>query len=1168
MSSFGKTWWGEQWLKALNNIDYSNRLPRGKSYANKGAVNKVSITENKINARVKGTQKKPYTIIITIPKFNSINKDHFIKELSQNPVLISKLLNRELDPLLLDMAENRGLRVFPRQWTDLKMKCSCPDWAVPCKHIAAVIYKLCEEIDNDPFIVFDIHDLSLTKELSKYGVRISKSEQDVPKLKSFISEPIRAQEVIKQQNAYQKLNYTLLTPIHESLISLLSKNPPFYNESSDFKKIYNLNIKKSIDFINKLILGQLNMDKLFTKDINNIADINIRTEVKLQTNLNNETIYIIGENAFSFTQVIKPISQIQPEYITNYQPSVAAIHTTFHFACHLIANGAIAPQIVHLDNKKFCIRWLPALLSKEVRILCDKYEMILPSKIIELNNKNKTLSIKDQHINTLSIFISEIIHHIHKDLTLDQIHNLFFCGAKYEFKEAGEKSLCGGIQTWLQKYFISQSRYKPILIIEEGGNNTFLMQISVKDSQHKYSMPIALHKILTLKKHESIRYTVLQSLIQLSTLVPRLNTYINTGAKEKAILTYEEFLPFLFEMIPTIRLIDIDVMLPVALNDIIRPKLTMRLKKASLQQKGYISFDQIFAFDWKVALGDEFIDYNEFKKLLKKSEGLLYYRSSYIYVNKEDLRNLMTRLSGDNQLSSGKLLQTALSGEYEGAKVELTNDVKALIEELTQVDNINLPKRLKATLRPYQERGYSWLYRNAKIGMGSILADDMGLGKTLQVIALLLKYKEEKILHKHKAIVIVPTGLLLNWESELKKFAPSLKSFIYHGTTRTLPDLKTYDVLITSFGIARSDVKKFQNVSWHTLVIDEAQNIKNINTAQTKAVKNIPAKNYIALSGTPVENRLSELWSIMDYANRGFLGRINDFNNEFGIPIQEYNDIQKAEKLKQITSPFLMRRLKTDKKIIADLPDKIESDSFAKLTPEQASLYEGTLQKALKDIEEIKSDNNRAIFAKKSLVLQMILALKQICNHPALFLKNNDTDPLLSGKMQLLFDKLDSIAASNEKVLIFSQFAQMGKLLQSYISDRYNDEPLFYHGKNTIKERQIMIDKFQNNRAEKIFILSLKAAGTGLNLTSAQHVIHYDLWWNPAVENQATDRAYRIGQKNNVMVHRFITQNTFEERINEIIQQKKRLADMTISSGENWIGNLNNKELRQIFEIR
>jgi SNF2 family DNA or RNA helicase len=349
------------------------------------------------------------------------------------------------------------------------------------------------------------------------------------------------------------------------------------------------------------------------------------------------------------------------------------------------------------------------------------------------------------------------------------------------------------------------------------------------------------------------------------------------------------------------------------------------------------------------------------------------------------------------------------------------------------------------------------------------------------------------------------------------------------------------------------------------MIVDEAQNIKNYDTAQSKAVKSIPANIRIAMSGTPVENRLTEFWSIMDYANKGYLGTIKTFKEDFANPIQLSNDENVTAKFRKITAPFMMRRMKTDKTIISDLPDKIEQNQFAQLTKQQAALYQKTMLAAMEEIEGCDGKDQQTLFKRQGLVLQMILALKQVCNHPTQFLKNGQFDASLSGKTELLLELLDSIVDSSEKVLIFTQFTEMGDLLQRFIEERFGERPMFYHGGCSVKQREEMVHRFQHNRADKIFLLSLKAAGTGLNLTAASHVIHYDLWWNPAVENQATDRAYRIGQDKNVMVHRMICKNTFEERIDEMIQKKKHLAEMTVATGENWIGKLSNKELREIF---
>ena len=545
-------------------------------------------------------------------------------------------------------------------------------------------------------------------------------------------------------------------------------------------------------------------------------------------------------------------------------------------------------------------------------------------------------------------------------------------------------------------------------------------------------------------------------------------------------------------------------------------------------------------------------------------------------------------------------MQACFTGECDNIPVEMASDFKQQFDAWRAETDIPLPENLNATLRPYQMRGYSWMYKNLEIGFGCILADDMGLGKTLQVITFLLKMKQEGKFAEKKAIVVMPAGLLCNWQVEIKKFAPDLTFFAYHGGRRDLEKFHE-DVLLTTYATFRKDFAELDKCEWQTIIIDEAQNIKNADSEQSKLLRKMKAPMKIAMSGTPVENRLMEFWTIMDFANRGFFPSASEFRDKFETPIQKNGNQIVAETFRKITAPFMLRRLKTDKNIISDLPEKIIQDEYAELTRSQAAIYQKTLDHFMQELEmeqalSEKSNDAHALFKRKGIILQMILALKQICNHPATFLKGIDdnhlrressenrhpeqsegasnivasskeSSKLESGKMQMLLDLLTSIQDQGEKTLIFTQFAEMGNLLKTSIETELGLRTHFYHGGCTQKERTEIVQDFQGNPDCKVLILSLKAGGTGLNLTAASQVIHYDLWWNPAIEAQATDRAFRIGQKRNVQVHRFITKGTFEEKINALLETKKAIANMTVNAGETWLADMDDKQLGEVFGL-
>lgn len=1126
-TKYGKTWWGEQWLGALKNIDYSNRLPRGASYARNGMVQEINFSGNIISAKVKGSRRTPYSETIKLPEFSSKDIDKLIKLILEQPVVLSKLFNRQLDESLAKMAEEAGMPLFPKQWKDLKMNCSCPDWAVPCKHLAAVIYKTSMEIDNNPFLVFSLHGVDLMAELEKRGITAADSTEMME------VENTSAVYATMEQMQLRKVpelmpDYTLLSDLTLPLSSLLPSSPAFCH-NGDFQQAY----QRELLYISKVATKVLqDKQKLFEgtngktldkRDIVSVDDIRL--------------------------PLLQQLLDINIDFLRDYDDSIVALRSVLICALQLIAHGCVVPQIYYdlviskgrgrakaKEEKEYHIIWQPAMIDEATR------------SIIGRLGQSKEL------VSKMITSLVPMLSHESKD---ELFYDLFFKSECSRFNGIGETNTPGGIRSWLDRYFM-QNKHQVTFLIDETEKG-FAVNVKADDQP--------LEDVMTKKANISSRMEILRQLAILCDIVDGLDAYINDKGKRSIEFTMQTFPTFLLQVIPAMRLLGVNIIMPKALQTLIRPQISVKLKSKGKDSNGFLSMGDLIDFNWQVAVGNVFLSPEEFDRLLGRAGGLLRFKEQYVYIDEARMSKLQKVLNAPPKIKPGELLQAALCGEYKGAPVELTDEVRELIRQFTSQSVIPLPESINAQLRPYQERGFSWMYRNMKIGFGSIIADDMGLGKTLQVITLLAKMKEEGAMDNKKALVVVPTGLLHNWQAEVKRFAPQLTTGVYHGTARDLKDddCKNADIILSTYGVVRSDAGILKKQKWQVLVIDEAQNIKNSDAAQSKAIRSIPANCHIAMSGTPVENRLSEFWSIIDFTNKGYLGSAKDFSDSYAKPIQKYGDSHVAERFRKVTAPFLMRRLKTDKSIISDLPDKIERNELASLTPQQAALYQETVNKCMAVIESMEGEDSQTLFKRQGLILQMMLALKQICNHPTQYLKDNRMDATLSGKTEMLLDMLRSIIDADEKVLVFTQFREMGDLLRHFIRTTLDEEPMFYHGGCSLKQRQEMVDRFQNNRNDRIFILSLKAAGTGLNLTAATHVIHYDLWWNPAVEAQATDRAYRIGQHKNVQVHRFITQNTFEERIDAMIQEKKHLADLTVSTGESWIGKLSNKELHEIF---
>ena len=478
---------------------------------------------------------------------------------------------------------------------------------------------------------------------------------------------------------------------------------------------------------------------------------------------------------------------------------------------------------------------------------------------------------------------------------------------------------------------------------------------------------------------------------------------------------------------------------------------------------------------------------------------------------------------------------------------------------------IEIGEEFKGSLRPYQERGLGWLSYLEKFGLGGCLADDMGLGKTIQLIGLLLHERSNGVT-TGPTLVLSPMSVVGNWQREIERFAPSLSVLVHHGIDRNrdqefISEAEEQDVVVSTYALARRDLEHFQRVRWHRIVLDEAQNIKNPTTQQSRAVRSLEAARRIALTGTPLENRLAELWSIFDFLNPGYLGSLHEFRRRFAKPIEKDQDPERRQLLHQLTRPFLLRRLKTDPDVIRDLPEKLEMRVFCNLTEEQATLYQAVVEDMMGRIDTTQG------MARRGLILTALTRLKQICNHPRHYLQDGSDLFGRSGKVERLAEMLEELLSVGDRALCFTQFTEMGTLLEDHLKKRLGVDILFLHGGTPQAERDRMVAEFQSGEGPPVFLLSTRAGGTGLNLTAANHVFHFDRWWNPAVEDQATDRAFRIGQTRNVQVHKFVCVGTLEERIDKIIEEKKNLVDLVLATGESWLTELSTDQLREVLQL-
>ncbi len=670
-------------------------------------------------------------------------------------------------------------------------------------------------------------------------------------------------------------------------------------------------------------------------------------------------------------------------------------------------------------------------------------------------------------------------------------------------------------------------------------------------------------------------------------LWPGLEPALREAAPTRVDLTPEAAIGFVRDAAPALEQAGFGVLAPPWWNKRLRLSLKVEPFDEIEEGSGLFGLGGLCAYQWRIAVGDATLTLAELRELAALKLPLVMARGRWIVLRPEDVEAALAffeKRAEQGQAPAGELIRESLElGAGADAKTDsppVEIEAGGWLKELLggggerKLREVPTPATLDGELRPYQQRGLAWLSFLSSLGLGACLADDMGLGKTVQLLALLLAEREHAAGQSNgrrrkrlaPTLLICPMSVVGNWEREALRFAPSLRVHVHHGSERLAEKkfaraARANDLVITTYALATRDRETLGAVKWERIALDEAQNIKTIDTKQTRAIRSLGARHRVALTGTPVENRLTELHSIMDFLNPGLLGPAATFKRCYARPIERYRDEHATAQLRQATGPFILRRLKTDRQIIGDLPEKIEMRVDCNLTKEQASLYEAV-------VEEMLHKAGQATGIERSgIILAALVKLKQVCNHPAHLLKDRSDLDGRSGKLARLEEILGEALAEGDRALCFTQFTEFGHMLRTHLQERLGREVMFLHGGTARSARDEMVRRFQSEDGPAVFVLSLKAGGTGLNLTAANHVVHFDRWWNPAVEDQATDRAFRIGQRKNVQVRKLTCVGTLEERIDTLIDRKKDLAERIVGTGEAWITELDTSQLRELVAL-
>jgi uncharacterized Zn finger protein/superfamily II DNA or RNA helicase len=1097
---YGTTPWGAWFVGALEGYDESGRLARGKSYANTGKVKDLIVKDGTATAKVAGRSRPWYKVTVRFKPLSPADRERLLNIIRSDPLLLPRIEAGELPGELADKLRTAKIDLMPKRWNDMERRCSCPDWGDPCKHMAAVYYLLAKEIDQDPRILFELR-----------GVKLGGARRVLPIGKKAAAATGGYGERIAEPFTWHLTD----NPTEESRPLPDGEEYPFFEGGENYTGLVSALLPKENsftegDFAAELVALYHRTDRAESRALYGTSS---DADESLERHFSGARYHVVpAEGPWTESAPTAPpriaavfasgeklffdIKEAADLFLGFSGGSGTTEYTylfnLFRLFTALRKSGAFAPA-PRLSGSSLSVLWRPLRYLREVKDLLARYAELLPPGLLSgLPGRvpSRESVVEYLAVSCLTAWIHGSMEKI-KASRADrrEAFGLFFHGTRVDVSKLGKRAMPRALAAFLAPLALDFTRcfFRFTLGYAEAEEDKaeepaaeFTLALDYLPRQESGSVkPVPL-----MNAADSPGGTeALRNAAVLSAYLPEIR---DLASIKRTTLKEGRIGNFLCEAGPVLRRMGAEVVLPKALRRALKPRAAVKVEvEGTKTLTSYLGLDEILNYDRGIAIGDRFLSGKEFERLVKEKREIVVFRDGFVRLDPEEAARLLEEAGSRLPLGPLDLLRARLSGD-----AVFSADAEKIASSLFREREIPIPDSLLASLRPYQKRGYRWAYSNLMSGFGCVLADDMGLGKTVQAIAVMLRLREEG-LAGDGILVAAPAALLENWERELARFAPSLSAMRYHGTKRAFRD--GIDVLITTYATATRDMKALSERNFSLLVADEAHLLKNAATRQSKALKDIRARYKLALSGTPVENKLEDLRSLFDLVLPGYLGNPAEFKQFYRVPIEVDRDKTAAEKLKRVTS------------------------------------------------------------------------LKQVCDHPRVYDKESPAEMGLSGKALLLIELLRQMLDRREKVLIFSQYVECLEVLRTILRDELGEECLLYSGRLGQKARAEAVKSFQTDPGRRIMLISLKAGGLGLNLTAASRVVHYDLWFNPAVENQATDRAFRIGQRKNVFVHRLIAAGTFEERIDAMLKSKRELADMSVASGESWISRMGNEELKELF---